>query len=98
MTHRRTSFPVVSGAATPFRLLCLLTMLQAAPVHALTITEGCRPGDSLLLCRLQSVLTLLYTAAGILALLLVIAVVAAFLVYRRNAHKHIVKDVTSDAD
>ena len=62
------------------------------------LLEGCGPADSPLVCRLKSILTMLYTAAGILALLLIIAVVAAILVYRRNSRKLKIKDITPDAD
>ena len=51
------------------------------------LLEVCRSTDSPLVCRLKSILTMLYTAAGILALLLLIAIATAIIIYRRNSRK-----------
>ena len=98
MMHLSPSFPVRPLFASRFARLCLAVVMQTTPAHAFTLLEGCRSSDSLLVCRLKSVLTMLYTAAGILALLLAIAVVAAIVVYRRNSRKLKIKDITPDAD
>ena len=98
MMHLRPTFPVQPMPASRFTLLSLCVALQTTPAHALTVVEGCRSSDSLLVCRLKSILTMLYTAAGILALLLAIAIVAAIVVYRRNSRRLKSKDITPNAD
>ena len=96
--HERPSSPVRPLAGIRLGLFCLVIALQPTPAHALSLVEVCRSTDSLLVCRLKSVLAMLYTAAGILALLLFIAIAAAIIIYRRNSRKLKTKDITLDAD
>lgn len=74
-----------------FSLLAMARPAQAA------LLDTCRPTDSAFVCRLRSVLTLLQTAAGILALLLIVAVLAAVRAYRRKPRIIAPEDITSDA-
>ncbi len=66
------------------------------PVEAMLL-RACRPTDSALVCRLQSVLTLLDAAAGILGALLLFAVFAAVRAYRRKPRKLAPEDIIPDA-
>ena len=92
------SNPVQSHTCSRSALLCVALILKATPAHASMLLEVCRSTDSPLVCRLKSVLTMLYTAAGILALLLAIAIAAAIIIYRRTSRKLKIKDITTDAD
>jgi hypothetical protein len=75
-----------------------LPLLLALPVRAQAVLlESCQPGDSDLVCRLRSVLTLLEVAAAILCLVLVVAIVAAVRAYRRKPRKVGPEDLTTDA-
>jgi hypothetical protein len=67
-------------------------------MRAAVLMDSCKPGDSALLCRLRSVLTMLYTAAGILAVLLLFAVLAAVRAYKRKGRKLTPDDITPDAE
>jgi hypothetical protein len=63
----------LAGATTRFALASVLTK-----VH------NCNASGDSLKCHLQGILDFLYAAAGILGLLLVVAVVLAFNIYRKN--------------
>ena len=67
----------------------------ATPLHA--AFRACRPTDKPLVCRLESILTFLYTAAGILGFLLMVAVFAAVRTYKRKARKLSPDEITPDA-
>ena len=82
---------------SPIPGLCLIAACTARPAEALVL-QNCRPTDSALVCRLESILTLLYAAAAILALLLTLAIVFAIRAYRRKSPKLTPDDINSDAD
>lgn len=64
-------------------LLCGLLYLHAPVAYAASLLS-CQPGQSALLCRLESVLDLLYGLAAFLGLALAIAIGAAIRLYRRR--------------
>ena len=65
------------------------------PAHA--AFRACRPTDKPLVCRLESILTFLYTAAAILGFLLAVAVFAAVRTYKRKGRKLSPDEITPDA-
>jgi hypothetical protein len=89
--HTRT--PRLLSSA--FRGLLLL-LLASSQAHA-SLLRACDPSDTVLVCRLRSVLTLLTTAAGILGALLLFAVLAAVRAYRRKPRKLSPDDINSES-
>ena len=78
-------------------LTAIAALLFGSPQGNAALLRACRPTDSPLLCRLESLLTLLYAAAAVMGLLLIVAVLAAVRAYRRKGRKITPDEVTPDA-
>ena len=86
----------VSSLGRPHPVACLF-FLANTRAHATIFLPACGPKDSALVCRLKSVLMLLDTAAALLAVLLTLALLAAFGAYRRKSRKLSPEEITHDA-
>jgi hypothetical protein len=85
------------GTLTPIRrrlqfafppALATLFLLQASPAHAaLLLTPDCSASGESLGCRLTGVLSFLYVAAALLAVLLLLAIGYAVRYYRKDKRK-----------
>lgn len=97
--YGRSPRPVVHSKDRAPRRVCVwlsLLFLHPLPIQA-ALLRACRPSDSPLVCRLESILTFLYAFAAFLGLLLVVAVLAAVRAYRRKSKKLSPDEITPDA-
>lgn len=77
-------------------LVALFACIACLPAKAAALTT-CRPDDSVLVCNLRSVLTFLNSAAILLGVLLLLAIVLAIRACRRKPRKISPNDITTDA-
>ena len=94
-SRSETSSPHPGAWTRGLWALSIILLFLATPCRA--AWRSCRPTDSPLLCRLDSLLTFLYAAAALLGLLLFLAVLAAVRTYKRKARKITPDEITPDA-
>ncbi len=94
--HPTSSNSVDSRRAKRAIPSCVVVFLASVATPANAMAAACQPTDSVFLCRLRSVLTFLDTAAVLLGILLILAVLAAVWAYRRKPRKLTPDDITPD--